>query len=141
MSLSRSTLLLFLALFLVWGQVLAAPFMPCRHELAALAGQKAEAMSHESAQAGIPSVHAGHLHHHPAEPLAAIAAPAALHEHAGTAGCDTDCRLQCVTAVILALTALAFAAGEATAVTLPAASDPFPPAQPPAAHFRPPRYV
>lgn len=111
-------MLLFLALLLSWGQVLAAPFMPCHHELA---GSSVQHVAHQ---------HAGH------------AAAVLAHGHSETdAGidCDPGCRLQCLTLVLLALPAFSFLAADVASVVHGRTLDPFPPAQPLAAHFRPPQ--
>lgn len=139
---SRHTFLLFVALLLAWAQVLAAPFLPCRHVLAGALVAPADAVVHAAVQSGSAAAHADHVHQHAAVDTAAALQQTPVHQHtpaAASADCDPDCRLQCVTAVIVALPALSFAAGEDAALTLPAANDPFLPLQPPAVHFRPPQ--
>ena len=137
MNRSRHNILLFIALLLTWGQVLAAPFLPCQHALSGATAQQVEATA---PLAGMNAQHATHVHEHAMPETAAAMEPATLHDHTSAAG-DLDCRLHCVAAVILALPALSFAAGESPVVALLPMASSFLPPQPPAVHFRPPQYA
>lgn len=136
---SRPQILLLLALLLSWGQVLAAPFMPCHHQLAGVAALAAAELQAGHEHAAAAASQQEHLHAvvHVAE---ADASRMPAHDHAAlTDTCDPECRLQCVSILVLALPALAFAATDTAPAVHGAAVEPHSPAQPPAAHFRPPQ--
>ena len=139
-------LVLFLALLLSWGQVLAAPFLPCHHQVAGMALVHEAASGHPAAL-NVTAQDAQHQHQHSQTQPAAMQAVAESHAHGehvtstayATDDCDPCCRLQCVSILVLALPALPFSAAETAPAVLGKTAAPFLPMQPPAAHFRPPQ--